>query len=195
MNSKALVWHNPLTKPTEWTRWATGQTGFPLVDAALCELMKTGYCSNRVRQNAASFLTKDLELDWRAGAEWFQFLLEDFCVGANWGNWTYFSGVGSDPKQRHFRTVSQAKRYDVQGLYVSKWLPALVERENHSVDGNTATPLIVEARLRPWDFLGDDTSGQIWPPPLVDPRSQYTWQDLNQLDEKGTLFAEDDDDK
>lgn len=68
----------------DWNRWAQGSTGFPLVDAAMKELMATGYCSNRVRQNAASVLTKDLHIDWRAGAEWYQFLLEDHCVAANW---------------------------------------------------------------------------------------------------------------
>jgi deoxyribodipyrimidine photo-lyase len=96
-----------------------------------------------VRQNAASLLTKDLGIDWRAGAEWFQFLLEDHCVGANWGNWMYFSGVGGDPKQRHFRTISQALKYDPDGAYVAKWLPKL--------DG----VFNVEARLRPWEYMND----------------------------------------
>jgi len=71
-----------------------------LVDAGAREMMATGYCSNRVRQNMASVLAKDLKLDWRIGAEWFQFCLQDHCVGANWGNWMYFGGVGSDPKVR-----------------------------------------------------------------------------------------------
>lgn len=72
-----------------------GETKLPLLDAAIRELQATGYCSNRVRQNAASLLTKDLGIDWRAGAEWFNFFLEDHCVGYNFGNWMYFSGVGS----------------------------------------------------------------------------------------------------
>jgi deoxyribodipyrimidine photo-lyase len=153
--------------------WAQGDSGLPLIDAAMRELSETGYCSNRVRQNAASVLTKDLGVDWRAGAEWFQFLLEDHCVGANWGNWLYFSGVGPDPKQRHFRTVSQALRYDSQGAYVKKWIPDLAQ-----VQGD-------ESFLRPWDF---DTS---WKRPLVDPKTQYTWYDLQRLEDTGKLLVED----
>ena len=79
-------------------QWASGQTNLPLVDAGFNELISTGYTSNRVRQNMASVLTKDLKFDWRLGAEWFQFCLEDHCVAANYGNWAYFAGVGGDPK-------------------------------------------------------------------------------------------------
>jgi deoxyribodipyrimidine photo-lyase len=154
--------HDALTM-NQWKRWAMGQTGLPLVDAAMMELQQTGYCSNRVRQNAASVLTKDLGIDWRAGAEWFQFLLEDHCVGANWGNWQYFAGVGGDPKHRHFRTVSQAKLYDPMGSYVSKWIPRLALL--HSA----------QMKLEPWNFLDD------WAM-IVDPRTQYTWQDLQEQD-------------
>ena len=156
-------WKSPLSNPDtihHWERWAMGDTGLPLVDAAMRELRTTGYCSNRVRQNAASVLTKDLGLDWRAGAEWYQFLLEDHCVGANWGNWMYFAGVGSDPKQRHFRTVSQAKRYDPTGSYVSQWIPELA-------------PLVsATMKHQPWNVLED------WGPTIVDVKTQYTWQDL-----------------
>jgi deoxyribodipyrimidine photo-lyase len=121
--AESLVWKKWDDETLQqWERWATGQTGLPLIDAAMREMIQTGYCSNRVRQNAASVLTKDLGTDWRAGAEWFQFLLSDHCVGANWGNWLYFSGKGSDPKTRHFRTVSQALKYDANGIYVMKRL-------------------------------------------------------------------------
>jgi deoxyribodipyrimidine photo-lyase len=157
---------------SNFRRWALGDSGLPLIDAAMRELSETGYCSNRVRQNAASVLTKDLVIDWRAGAEWFQFLLQDHCVGANWGNWLYFSGVGPDPKQRHFRTVSQALRYDSQGAYVKKWIPHLA-----LVQGD-------ESFLRPWDF---DTS---WKKPLVDPKTQYTWHDLQRLEDKGKMVED-----
>ena len=158
---------------SNFQRWALGDSGLPLIDAAMIELLETGYCSNRVRQNAASVLTKDLGIDWRAGAEWFQFLLQDHCVGANWGNWLYFSGVGPDPKQRHFRTVSQALRYDSQGAYVKQWIPDLAQ-----VQGD-------ESFLRPWDF---DTVA--WTKPLVDPKTQYTWQDLQRLEDTGKLVEE-----
>ena len=170
VNKKAagcLQWNSPTSNPCikdHWQRWALGHTGLPLIDAAMSELRATGYCSNRVRQNAASVLTKDLGIDWRAGAEWYQLLLEDHCVGANWGNWMYFAGVGSDPKHRHFRTVSQARRYDPHGSYVSKWIPRL------------ALEADIEVKLRPWNFLDD------WGDVIVDPMTQYTWHDLQKLD-------------
>ncbi len=167
-----LIWKdmNSAKVQTEWQQFAMGETGLPLVDAAMKELLETGYCSNRVRQNAASFLTKDLGIDWRAGAEWFQFLLEDHCVGANWGNWLYFSGVGPDPKQRHFRTISQALKYDPDGSYVKRWLPILQEIQGE------------EAFIRPWDY-----TTKYWKQPIVPPESQYIWQDIQRLTEKGYL--------
>lgn len=171
-HSETLVWSDwkDPTARQRWEQWALGETGLPLVDAAMKELLATGYCSNRVRQNVASVLTKDLLIDWRAGAEWFQFLLEDHCVGANWGNWLYFSGVGPDPKQRHFRTVSQALKYDPDGSYVKQWVPKL-----RCLEGR-------EAYLRPWDFTKD------WKEPIVSPESQYLWQDFQRLNEQGALI-------
>jgi deoxyribodipyrimidine photolyase len=176
-------WHDASTWKL-WIQWATGVTGLPLVDAALREMIQTGYCSNRVRQNAASVLAKDLGIDWRAGAEWFQFLLCDHCVGANWGNWLYFAGVGNDPKNRHFRTVSQALKYDKDGAYVKKWLPELTE-----IIATMKTPLPLDVRnelhLRPWDFV---TETNLWKQPIVSPDTQYTWHDLERLKRKGQLY-------
>eukprot|EP00567_Pseudictyota_dubia_P000711 CAMPEP_0197463748 /NCGR_PEP_ID=MMETSP1175-20131217/62660_1 /TAXON_ID=1003142 /ORGANISM="Triceratium dubium, Strain CCMP147" /LENGTH=582 /DNA_ID=CAMNT_0042999589 /DNA_START=137 /DNA_END=1886 /DNA_ORIENTATION=- len=168
---QVIQWNSPKDDADRWARWATGKTQLPLIDAAMKELMTTGYCSNRVRQNAASVLTKDLRIDWRAGADWFQFLLEDHCVGANFGNWLYFSGVGPDPKNRHFRTVSQMKRYDARAEYVRRWVPGLANVED------------AEHALRPWDFgiPGFDS-------PIVDPRTQYTWQDMQLLESTGKLL-------
>jgi deoxyribodipyrimidine photo-lyase len=166
-----------------WKDWALGNTGLPLVDAAMKEMIQTGYCSNRVRQNVASVLTKDFNIDWRAGAEWFQFLLHDHCVGANWGNWLYFSGVGSDPKQRHFCTVSQALKYDKDGTYVKKWLPKLKSSSFCSVTSSTKNKYYEEEfHLRPWDF---DSS---WKRPPISLDSQYTWRDLQRLKETGRLM-------
>ena len=153
---QAATWISPHSHLTYWTRWACGRTHLPMVDSGITELMCTGYCSNRVRQNIASVLTKDLFIDWRAGAEWFQFLLEDHCVGANFGNWLYFSGVGADPKNRHFRTISQLKRYDPQGEYIKKWLPALETKGLESV-------------FRPWDFGINGFEDSI-----VEPQTQCT---------------------
>ena len=91
----------------------------------MIELRSTGWMSNRGRQNVASFLTKDLVVDWRVGAELFELLLIDHDVAANYGNWQYFSGVGNDPKNRHFRTVSQGMTYDPNAELVQMWIPSL----------------------------------------------------------------------
>lgn len=107
-------------------RWRLGETGFPLVDAAMRELAATGYTSNRTRQNVASFLTKNLGVDWRAGAEWFESVLVDYDVASNWGNWAYAAGVGNDARGfRFFNIYKQADDYDPDGAYVRHWLPAL----------------------------------------------------------------------
>jgi deoxyribodipyrimidine photo-lyase len=108
--------------------WCQGKTGFPLVDANMRELAATGFMSNRGRQNVASFLTKNLGIDWRWGAEWFESLLIDYDVASNWGNWNYTAGVGNDARGfRFFNIFKQAKDYDPQGKYVKLWLPELAE--------------------------------------------------------------------
>ncbi len=78
--------------------WCAGQTGQPLVDAAMRELAATGYLSNRLRQVVASYLIHDLACDWRAGAAWFEAQLLDYDVYSNQGNWLYIAGRGTDPR-------------------------------------------------------------------------------------------------
>lgn len=106
-------------------RWANAETGIPMIDANMRELNETGFMSNRGRQNVASFLTKNLNIDWRWGAEYFESLLVDYDVCSNWGNWAYNSGVGNDPRDRFFNIVGQGKRYDKNGDYLRHWLPEL----------------------------------------------------------------------
>ena len=111
---------------TRFKLWCQGQTGFPLVDANMRELLATGFMSNRGRQNVASFLTKNLGIDWRWGATWFESMLIDYDVASNWGNWNYTAGVGNDARGfRFFNIYKQAKDYDPQGEYVKLWLPEL----------------------------------------------------------------------
>jgi deoxyribodipyrimidine photo-lyase len=106
--------------------WREGKTGFPLVDANMRELAATGFMSNRGRQNVASFLTKNLGINWQMGAEWFESLLIDYDVCSNWGNWNYTAGVGNDARGfRFFNIIKQAKDYDPEGKYVKHWLPEL----------------------------------------------------------------------
>lgn len=106
--------------------WIDGTTGVPFIDANMRELKNTGFMSNRGRQNVASFLVKDLEIDWRWGARWFESQLIDYDVCSNWGNWNYVAGIGNDPREnRYFNILSQASRYDSRGNYVRIWLPEL----------------------------------------------------------------------
>ncbi|MCC6241711.1 MAG: DASH family cryptochrome [Gemmatimonadaceae bacterium] len=110
----------------DFAKWTAGETGFPLIDANMQELTASGFMSNRGRQNVASFLTKNLRIDWRMGAEWFESLLIDYDVASNWGNWCYVAGVGNDAREfRVFNIHKQALDYDPQGAYVRHWLPAL----------------------------------------------------------------------
>jgi deoxyribodipyrimidine photo-lyase len=106
--------------------WQTGQTGFPLIDANMQELAATGFMSNRGRQNVASFLTKNMGINWQMGAEWFESMLIDYDVCSNWGNWNYAAGVGNDARGfRYFNILKQSQDYDPDGKYVKHWLPAL----------------------------------------------------------------------
>lgn len=106
--------------------WASGQTGVPFIDANMRELDATGWMSNRGRQNVASFLVKDLKVNWQMGAEYFESLLIDYDPMSNWGNWNYVAGVGSDPREdRYFNTLTQGRQYDPHGDYIRLWCPEL----------------------------------------------------------------------
>lgn len=121
----------PVDWKEDWKRfdlWREGETGYPLIDANMKELAATGFMSNRGRQNVASFLTKNLGIDWQMGAEWFESVLLDYDVCSNWGNWNYTAGVGNDARGfRYFNIPKQSKDYDPNGDYVKHWLPALSE--------------------------------------------------------------------
>lgn len=119
--------HLPWKQDKElFQKWCQGKTGVPFVDANMRELLHTGWMSNRGRQNVASFLVKDLKLDWRLGAEWFESLLLDHDVCSNYGNWNYAAGIGNDPRQdRKFNMVKQGLDYDAKGEFVKTWIPEL----------------------------------------------------------------------
>ena len=146
----------PSGLPLPWGRnehhfeaWKSGRTGVPLIDANMRELAATGFMSNRGRQLVASFLAKNLDIDWRWGARWFERCLLDYCPAANWGNWAYAAGVGADPRGfRGFDVARQARSYDPDGAYVAHWLPEL-----QGLSGSQ--------RHAPWLAGG--------PPPIVDP--------------------------
>ncbi|HWU35481.1 MAG TPA: DASH family cryptochrome [Methylovorus sp.] len=107
-----------------FARWCRGETGQPFIDAGMHELAATGYLSNRLRQNVASYLVHDLGCDWGAGAAWFEAQLLDYDVYSNQGNWLYLSGRGTDPRQgRRFNPDKQAQDYDADGRYRALWGP------------------------------------------------------------------------
>jgi deoxyribodipyrimidine photo-lyase len=118
-----------LKKDYDWNKnkiafkeWSEGRTKDDFVNANMIELRKTGFMSNRGRQNVASYWSKTLKQDWRIGAAYFEAMLVDYDVHSNWGNWMYNSGVGNDPRDRKFNTQSQAERYDSNGKYRRTWL-------------------------------------------------------------------------
>ncbi|MEK9613989.1 MAG: DASH family cryptochrome [Flavobacteriaceae bacterium] len=114
--------YNWKTHRKYFNQWIQGQTSEPFVNANMIELEKTGFMSNRGRQNVGSYFAKTMLMDWRMGAAYFEHQLIDYDVHSNWGNWLYVSGVGNDPRDRKFNVWVQAERYDVKGLYQKRWL-------------------------------------------------------------------------
>jgi len=134
--------------------WREGRTGYPLVDAAMRQLREEGFMHNRARMTVASFLCKDLYVDWRPGAWHFWDLLTDGEIANNAGNWQWVAGTGNDTRpNRVLNPVRQAKRFDPDGHYVHRYLPEL-----EAVRGR--------AIFEPWRMEGFDRLD--YPPPLVD---------------------------
>ncbi|SFR59108.1 DASH family cryptochrome [Halogeometricum limi] len=142
--------------------WKRGETGIPFVDANVRELRETGYVSNRGRQNVASFLVNDLEIDWRVGAAFFETHLVDYDPCSNYGNWAYVAGVGNDSRDRAFDVLEQAEHYDGDAAYVKHWLPEL-------------SSLPAEYAHRPWRLSADEQAeygvrlGLDYPKPTIRP--------------------------
>lgn len=128
------VWRGlPWDEPNEqFKRWKTGETGFPIVDAGIRQLLTTGFMHNRVRMIVAMFLTKDLHIDWRLGEQFFMQHLLDGEIASNNGGWQWSAGTGADaaPYFRIQNPWTQTKRYDPQGEYIKKWIPELTNTEN-----------------------------------------------------------------
>ena len=122
---RALEWAAP---GAELDAWRAGRTGYPLVDAGMRQLRAEGWMHNRVRMVVASFLTKDLHLDWRLGEAHFMAELVDGDMAANNGGWQWVASTGTDPApyfRRLFNPVAQQRRYDPDGDYVRRWVPEL----------------------------------------------------------------------
>jgi deoxyribodipyrimidine photo-lyase len=138
-----ILWHfpaviehefNPKYRGMPWPgsdavfdRWTRGETGFPIVDAAMRQLAQTGFMHNRARMITAMFLTKDLHVDWRRGEQWFMQMLADGEIASNNGGWQWSAGTGADaaPYFRIQNPWTQSARYDPGGKYIKTWLPEL----------------------------------------------------------------------
>ena len=144
----------------QYELWCLGQTGIPIIDAAMRQLRIEGWISNRARMLTASFLTKQLLIDWRWGANWFMRNLIDGDPFANLGGWQWIAGIGagSAPYFRIFNPILQAKKYDPNGAYVRQWVPELA-----AIDGQKIhEPWLVSARQ--WQ----NSDLKKYPSPIVD---------------------------
>jgi len=128
-NAKVFQLGGILEKDYQWSsdnrlikQWIHGETTDDFVNANMIELKESGFMSNRGRQNVASYFAKELLLDWRIGAAYFESMLLDYDVHSNYGNWMYVAGVGNDPRDRKFNTQLQAERYDGNRKFRKRWL-------------------------------------------------------------------------
>ncbi len=120
----ALAWEND---PGRFDAWCAGRTGYPIVDAGMRELLRSGFMHNRVRMIVASFLTKDLLTDWKLGERHFMRHLVDGDLASNNGGWQWAASTGTDPQPyfRIFNPTLQGERFDAEGAYVRRWVPEL----------------------------------------------------------------------
>jgi deoxyribodipyrimidine photo-lyase len=157
---RAIPWQND---PADYEAWCMGQTGVPVVDAAMRQLLETGWMHNRARMITASFLTKDLLIDWRWGERWFMQHLVDGDPAANNGGWQWTAGTGTDaaPYFRIFNPVTQSLKFDPQARYIRQWVPELLNVPDEFVH-------------QPWTMPADLQRktgvilGKAYPFPLVD---------------------------
>jgi deoxyribodipyrimidine photo-lyase len=124
-----------LNREDEFQAWKSGKTGYPVVDAGMRQLRDTGWMHNRARMITASFLVKDLLIDWRWGEEWFREMLLDGDLAANNGGWQWVAGTGTDasPYFRIFNPTLQSKKFDPEGNYIRKWIPELSHLDDRSI--------------------------------------------------------------
>ncbi|WP_347017111.1 deoxyribodipyrimidine photo-lyase [Acinetobacter seifertii] len=121
--------------PEHLTAWQTGQTGIPIVDAGMRQLLQTGWMHNRVRMITAMFLCKNLLIDWRIGEQWFMQHLIDGDLAANNGGWQWCASTGTDavPYFRIFNPISQSQKFDPNGDYIRTWVKELAHLDNKSI--------------------------------------------------------------
>lgn len=169
-----VLWHNPASQTDYYEprfkemrydsgaeadarleAWKQGKTGYPMVDAGMRQLLETGWMHNRVRMIVASFLVKDLHLEWQHGADWFEYCLSDFDPASNAHGWQWTAGSGTDasPYYRVFNPILQGYKFDPRGDYVRKYIPELRHIMGPDVH-------------EPWNRLDGLVHG--YPAPIVD---------------------------
>lgn len=149
--------------PQLFQRWAEGQTGFPIIDAAMQQLNQTGWMHNRLRMLVASFLTKDLLVDWRLGEAYFAEQLIDYDPASNIGGWQWAASTGTDavPYFRIFNPTSQSEKFDPEGQFIRRYLPVLKEVPKAWIHAPHLMPQEVQEKVGV--VIGKD-----YPVPMVD---------------------------
>jgi deoxyribodipyrimidine photo-lyase len=137
-----------------WQAFCEGKTGYPIVDAAIRQLLQTGWMHNRARMIVASFLTKHLRIDWRKGEEFFAQYLMDYELASNVGGWQWAASTGTDaqPYFRIFNPVAQGQKFDPEGEYIRRYVPELSSLPDSQIH-------------EPWKSLMRPSS---YPLPIVD---------------------------
>jgi deoxyribodipyrimidine photo-lyase len=158
----AIKWEHGKQADALFGAWCEGRTGYPLVDAAMAQINQSGYMHNRLRMVVASFLTKDLGLDWRRGERYFAEHLNDYELASNNGGWQWASSTGCDaqPWFRIFNPVSQSRKFDPDGRFILRYLPQLAGLPVDVLHAPwTANPVELAA--------AGVTLGQTYPSPVV----------------------------
>jgi deoxyribodipyrimidine photo-lyase len=157
----------------DYLSWCYGRTGYPIIDAAMRQLITTGWMHNRARMITASFLVKDLLIDWRWGERWFKQHLIDFDPAANNGGWQWTAGTGTDavPYFRIFNPVLQSQKYDPQGNYARKWISELEKVPEKFIHEPWKMPINIQK-------LFDCQIGVDYPQPIVN----HAWARERALD-------------
>jgi deoxyribodipyrimidine photo-lyase len=157
---RGIPWIND---PEDFAAWSEGRTGYPVVDAAMRQLVQTGWMHNRARMITASFLTKDLLVDWRWGERYFMQHLVDGDPAANNGGWQWTAGTGTDaaPYFRVFNPILQSMKFDPNGDYIRCFVPELVNVPNEFIHHPWEMP--ADLQKRAGCVIGKD-----YPEPIVD---------------------------
>jgi len=158
-----IAWESGAQADAHFRAWCEGRTGYPIVDAGMRQLEQSGYMHNRLRMITASFLTKDLGIDWRRGERHFALHLNDFELASNNGGWQWAASTGCDaqPYFRIFNPVTQSRKFDPDGRFIRRYVPELARFDDNAIHA-------------PWLASGDAQRaagcviGSDYPAPLVD---------------------------